>query len=178
MKKFNIKTILSEFFDDRDGLYPIDTIIIHSMHNPLEDCSDRFSPHECKTCLDVHEVSCHYLIDIEGNVWNMVPEEKRAWHAGVSKMPDPEDAREGVNHFSIGIELIGSEDTEFTAAQYDSLALLTEDITSRHFIKNIYSHADIAPERKTDPWGFDWERYKTTLQGAGLSTEKIKFSSS
>jgi AmpD protein len=98
------------------------------------------------------------MIDCSGTVWQSVPENKKAWHAGVSRMP--EDGREGVNTFSIGIELIGSEDTDFTETQYQSLALLTENILSRHPVRYIYGHCDVAPGRKTDPWGFDWLRYQ------------------
>ena len=72
----------------------------------------------------------------------------------------PEDGREGVNAFRIGIELIGTEDTDFTEAQYQALALLTKDILSRHPVHYIYGHCDVAPGRKTDPWGLDWLRYQ------------------
>jgi AmpD protein len=75
----------------------------------------------------------------------------------------PEDGREGVNNFSIGIELIGSEDTDFTEAQYISLARLTKDILSRHPLQYIYGHCDVAPGRKTDPWGLDWSRYREDI---------------
>ncbi|MCI5131274.1 MAG: hypothetical protein D3904_07065, partial [Candidatus Electrothrix sp. EH2] len=90
-------------------------------------------------------------------------EENKAWHAGTSRMP--EDGREGVNEFSIGIELIGSEDSYFTAPQYRALALLTRDILTRHPVQYIYGHCDVAPGRKTDPWGLDWSRYRQDVQG-------------
>lgn len=148
-------------WDERPNGVFIDTLIIHSMYNP--DSEDHYSALSCKRRLDAYEVSAHYLIDIDGAVWRAVAEDKKAWHAGRSKMPDPEDGREDVNDFSIGIELIGSEDTEFTDAQYKSLAQLTKDIMSRHHIRNIYGHSDIAPGRKTDPWGFDWRRYRADV---------------
>ncbi|MCI5150640.1 MAG: hypothetical protein D3916_14860, partial [Candidatus Electrothrix sp. MAN1_4] len=88
-------------------------------------------------------------------------EDKKAWHAGISTMP--EDGREVVNDFSIGIELIGTEETDFTEAQYKALALLTKEILSRHPLQYIYGHCDIAPGRKTDPWGFDWSRYQRNI---------------
>jgi AmpD protein len=143
----------------------IDTIIIHSMHNP--NAVNCFSPESCKEILDEFGVSAHYLIDLAGVVWRLVPEEKMAWHAGVSKMPGA-DLRERVNDFSIGIELIGDEETPFTDAQYQTLAVLLRDIASRHPISNILGHTDIAPDRKTDPWGLDWERVQLDFQlGAG-----------
>ena len=147
-------------FEERPKDTVIDTLIIHSMHNP--EAKNRFFALSCKECLDKHGVSSHYLIDLNGTVWQLVPEDKKAWHAGISKMP--EDGREGVNDFSVGIELIGSEDTYFTGAQYQALALLTKDILSRHPIQYIYGHNDIAPGRKTDPWGLDWSRYWQDIQ--------------
>lgn len=143
-------------YDERPEGTVIDTLIIHSMYNP--DAQDRFSAPSCKACLDKHEVSVHYIIDLDGRVWGIVPEDKKAFHAGVSTMPS--DGREGVNDFSIGIELVGTEDTAFNEAQYQALALLTQDIFSRHGIQHIYGHADIARGRKTDPWGLDWPRYR------------------
>ena len=154
-----INQLPSDQFEDRPEGMEIDVLIIHSIHNPAS--KDRFSAHSCKECLDKHGVSSHYLIDLKGNVWQLVAEEKKAWHAGISKMP--EDGREGVNDFSIGIELIGTEDTDFTEAQYKALALLTKDILGRHPVRNIYGHCDIAPDRKTDPWGLDWSRYQHNI---------------
>ena len=129
-----IRHLPTDRFEDRPEGTVVDTLIIHSMHNP--EAEDRFSAPSCKECLDRHGVSTHYLIDLLGTVWQSVPEEKKAWHAGVSKMPS--DEREGVNAFSIGIELIGSEDSDFTEAQYQALALLTEDILFRHPLRYIY----------------------------------------
>ena len=154
-----IRHLPTNQFEDRPKGTKIDTLIIHSMHNPEE--KDGFSAFSCKKCLDKHGVSAHYLIDLGGTVWQLISEDKKAWHAGISKMP--EDGREGVNAFSIGIELIGSEDTDFTEAQYQALALLTKDILSRHPLRYIYGHCDVAPGRKTDPWGLDWPRYREDI---------------
>ncbi|CAK8717025.1 AmpD protein [Candidatus Electrothrix aarhusensis] len=151
-----IRYLPTDQFEDRPEGTVIDTLIIHSMHNP--EAKDRFSALSCKECLDKHGVSSHYMVDCSGTVWQSVPENKKAWHAGASRMP--EDGREGINAFSIGIELIGTEDTDFTEAQYQALALLTRDILSRHPLQYIYGHCDIAPGRKTDPWGLDWSRYR------------------
>ncbi|WP_446012046.1 N-acetylmuramoyl-L-alanine amidase [Candidatus Electrothrix sp.] len=154
-----IRHLPTDQYEKRPQGTEIDTIIIHSMHNP--EAKDRFSAHSCKECLDKHGVSSHYLIDLNGKVWQLVAEDKKAWHAGFSRMPN--DGRESVNDFSIGIELIGTEDTEFTEAQYKALALLTKDILSRHPVRYIYGHCDIAPGRKTDPWRFDWSRYQRDI---------------
>lgn len=159
LKSLVVRQLPSEHCDERDpakGGDKIDTIIIHTMHNSLG--GDPFDPILCKGVLDREKVSTHYLVDRNGEVLCCVPEEKRAWHAGVSKMPG-DDGREGVNHFSIGIEMIADFDDGLTEAQYDVLSLLVKDIKSRRpEIKNILGHSDVAPGRKTDPWNFDWDR--------------------
>ncbi|WYD81060.1 MAG: N-acetylmuramoyl-L-alanine amidase [Candidatus Electrothrix gigas] len=154
-----LRHLPTDQFEERPKGTIIDTLIIHSMHNP--EAKDHFSARSCKECLDKYGVSSHYMIDCSGTIWQLVPEEQKAWHAGVSKMPD--DGREGVNNFSIGIELIGTEEIDFTDAQYTSLTLLTKDILARHPLQYIYGHCDVAPGRKTDPWGFDWSRYQQEI---------------
>ena len=167
-----IQSLPTDQFEDRDNAHEIDTIIIHSMYNP--EVEDKYSAESCKAILEHFGVSAHYLIDTEGTIFCLVAEDKKAWHAGVSCMPDPDDGREGVNAFSIGIELIGTEEDDFPGCQYDALVALTEDIMARRPIKNIYGHSDIAPGRKTDPWMFDWPRYRRAVT-AFAPDRKIKF---
>lgn len=158
MSRLAIRELPTDQFEERPAGVAIDTLVVHSMHNPEAD--DKFSAQSCKECLDKFEVSAHYIVDLAGVIWRTVQEDKKAWHAGPSRMPDPADGREKVNDFSIGIELVGTEDTDFTEAQYRSLCSLIKDISSRHAIKNVVGHSDIAPERKTDPWGLDWQRVR------------------
>ncbi len=105
-------------------------------------------------------VSAHLLIDRAGQVTQYVPFDKRAHHAGVSSFK----GREQCNDFSIGIELEGTDDDPFTAAQYDSLAQITRLLMAAYpgiTAERIAGHSDIAPERKTDPGPcFDWEKYR------------------
>ncbi len=163
----------SLFFDDRQAGSTIDTLIIHSMHNP--DAPDPFLPEACRAALDRYEVSAHYFIDRNGKLWQLVDEAKRAWHAGTSRMPHPDDGRSGVNHFSVGVELFATETSGYTDAQYETLTQLTKSLLSRYPIKNIYGHSDIAPERKTDPWQFDWKRFRTMLQRRKVAVTKIRW---
>jgi AmpD protein len=172
INSLHIHDLPTDQFEERPPETAIDTLIIHSMHNLKSE--DRFSAASCKECLDQDGVSAHYIIDLDGQIWRTVAEENKAWHAGVSKMPNPEDGREAVNAFSIGVEVIGTDDTDFTEAQYEALAYLTKDIMSRHRIRNIYGHANIAPERKTDPWGFDWPRYRRDIADL-TSVDNINF---
>jgi AmpD protein len=72
--------------------------------------------------------------------------------------------REGVNRFSIGIELVNSLNTTPSDAQYTALSALIRDIATRHQIVYILGHKDIAPLRKTDPWNFDFNKLLTLLE--------------
>lgn len=107
------------------------------------------------------KVSAHYFIDEAGQVTQLVPEEKRAWHAGKSYWRGITD----VNSASVGIELANPGHEwgyrEFPEAQMDALLPLLADIVERHQIApvNVVGHSDIAPARKLDPGElFDWPR--------------------
>jgi len=159
--KLTIHSLPSAFGDDNTReIKTVDTIVIHSLYNP--NSRTPFDPHACKDILDESEVSTHYLIDRTGEIWNLVPENHMAWHAGVSQMPSP-DGRSKVNSFSIGIELIGNKTSGFTAAQYEALNNLLVDVMMRLPIQFITGHSDIAPDRKTDPWNFDWNQFERSL---------------
>jgi len=114
-------------------------------------------------------VSAHYVVDEVGQVFNLVPEEHRAWHAGSSAW----DGEADVNARSIGIEIVnGGHDfdlPEFPAAQIDAVIALLGEIFERWPAlnpKRVVAHSDIAPERKTDPGEkFPWQK----LAGAGVS---------
>ena len=114
-----------------------------------------------RLCDPEAKVSAHYLIDTDGTVTALVPEEKRAWHAGKSYWRGEAD----VNSASVGIELVnpghewGYE--PFSDDQMVALMPLLADIIERHDIPraNVVGHSDIAPARKQDPGElFDWER--------------------
>jgi len=107
------------------------------------------------------KVSCHYLVDEDGTILRMVPEEKRAWHAGKSYWR----GIQGVNACSIGIEIVNPGHEfgyrDFPDAQIDALIPLVADIKERHGITrgNIVGHSDVAPARKQDPGEFfPWGR--------------------
>ncbi|MGA8260297.1 MAG: 1,6-anhydro-N-acetylmuramyl-L-alanine amidase AmpD [Arenicellales bacterium] len=104
-------------------------------------------------------VSSHFLVKREGSLVQFVSTLDRAWHAGRSVL----DGVPEVNDFSIGIELEGVDDGEYTEAQYRTLAHLTRvliDAFPEIDRDRIVGHADIAPDRKTDPGPrFDWPRF-------------------
>jgi len=119
------------------------------------------------------EVSAHYLIDEDGTVTRLVPEDKRAWHAGRAYWRGITD----VNSASIGIELVNPGHEfgyrPFTDAQMSSLCPLLASIMRRHAIDpaDVLGHSDVAPTRRQDPGElFDWE----LLASLGLALETPK----
>jgi N-acetyl-anhydromuramyl-L-alanine amidase AmpD len=120
-------------------------------------------------------VSSHYLIRRNGAVLRLVPEQKKAWHAGGSIMPG-RDKRIAVNNFSIGIELVATLLSGYTKKQYSACARLCRDIEIRLGKKFSYvGHEDIAGKRaqrlglrkdvKRDPGPmFDWALFKKLLR--------------
>jgi N-acetylmuramoyl-L-alanine amidase len=118
-------------------------------------------------CSEASGVSCHYLIDEDGAITQMVGEESRAWHAGASSWQGETDT----NSRSIGIEIqnpghqYGYRD--FPAVQMAAVVALSRDILTRHAIQppNVLAHSDVAPGRKIDPGErFDW----SLLHRAGI----------
>ena len=105
------------------------------------------------------KVSAHYLIGEDGEVVRLVPEGKRAWHAGHSYWRGLTD----INSASIGIELVNPGHEwgyrAFPAAQMEALLPLLARIVKAHDIPraNVVGHSDVAPARKDDPGElFNW----------------------
>lgn len=104
------------------------------------------------------EVSSHFLIRRDGEIVQYVSTLERAWHAGRSCWRGEVEC----NHYSVGIELEGSDTVPFTHAQYHALARLTCTLRARHpTINSVAGHSEIAPTRKTDPGPcFEWARFE------------------
>jgi N-acetylmuramoyl-L-alanine amidase len=120
------------------------------------------------------EVSCHYVVDTDGRIVQMVAENLRAWHAGVSFWRGERD----INSQSIGIEIqnAGPESgcPEFPDPQMKAVERLAADIISRNAIpaRNVVAHSDIAPGRKIDPGErFDWPRLNRAGIGLWVAPE-------
>jgi AmpD protein len=106
------------------------------------------------------EVSAHFFIRRDGELWQFVSVDDRAWHAGRSHYR----GRDNCNDDSIGIELEGLEGEHFDSAQYNSLAALCRALAGRYPITHIAGHEHVAPGRKKDPGsGFDWPRLAAQL---------------
>lgn len=102
-------------------------------------------------------VSAHYLIGRDGALYQLVSEDRRAWHAGPGRWGTITD----INSASIGIELDNNGSDPFPQEQIDSLVRLLEDVCGRLGIPRhqIIAHADMAPTRKRDPGRlFPWDR--------------------
>ncbi|AQZ98301.1 1,6-anhydro-N-acetylmuramyl-L-alanine amidase AmpD [Comamonas kerstersii] len=107
------------------------------------------------------EVSSHFFITREGELWQFVSCDDRAWHAGKSQWC----GRENCNDYSIGIELEGLEGLHFEAPQYQTLSQLCMQLAAHYPLTHIAGHEHIAPGRKQDPGaGFAWELLHAQLQ--------------
>ena len=142
---------------------PIDVLLLHyTGMDSAEAALDRLCDPEA-------EVSCHWLIDMDGTVYRVVDEARRAWHAGQSFWAGARD----INSRSIGIELVNPGHElgypDFPLAQMAALAELSRGILARHSIPphRVLGHSDVAPARKQDPGEkFDWAWL--AAQGVGL----------
>lgn len=110
-----------------------------------------------RLCSPEHEVSAHYLIGQLGQVWQLVSEEKRAWHAGAGQW----QGRTDINSRSVGIELCNDGASPFPEPQMKALEAVLPAIMARWSIGplGVIGHSDLAPMRKCDPGRrFDWAR--------------------
>ena len=110
-----------------------------------------------RLCDPVHEVSCHWLVDLDGSVEALVDESRRAWHAGAGSWGSVTD----VNSASIGIELQNFGYAPFPEPQMAGLERLLAAIFARWSLgaQAVIGHSDLAHTRKGDPGPhFDWRR--------------------
>jgi N-acetylmuramoyl-L-alanine amidase len=149
--------------DARPDGEPIDTLVLHytGMRTGREAIARLRDP--------AARVSSHYVVEEDGAVFRLVPEERRAWHAGVSHWR----GQEALNGRSIGIEIVNPGHEwgyrPFPALQMAAVCDLCLGILGRHPItaRNVVAHSDIAPDRKQDPGElFDWEGL--AAEGVGL----------
>ncbi|HEU0223029.1 MAG TPA: N-acetylmuramoyl-L-alanine amidase [Paracoccaceae bacterium] len=121
-----------------------------------------------RLCDPAAEVSAHYLIDEAGQVFALVEEAMRAWHAGAGAWGSLTD----LNSHSIGIELQNPGDRLFPAPQMRALEALLGEVLARWRMppERVIAHSDMAPGRKSDPGPrFDWRRL--ALQGLSVWPE-------
>jgi N-acetylmuramoyl-L-alanine amidase len=137
------------------NLRPVDMLVLHYTGMPSAAAAlDRL-------CDPAARVSAHYLVEEDGAMWRLVPEARRAFHAGISYWQGEVD----LNRVSIGIEIVNPGHEwgyrPFPEAQMAAVEALCGDILGRHPIPpdRVVGHSDIAPDRKSDPGElFDWPR--------------------
>jgi N-acetylmuramoyl-L-alanine amidase len=117
------------------------------------------------------KVSSHYLVYEDGRVDQLVPEARRAWHAGLSSWKGVTD----INSCSIGIEIVNPGHDfgyrDFPDVQIEAVISLCRDIMARHTIPaaRVLAHSDVAPARKQDPGErFPWGRLAASGVGVWL----------
>lgn len=144
-------------YDERT--LPIRYIVLHTTDGTDSrnwlSAWNRTNPHS-----EQNQVSIHYLVQRNGNIYKIIDEEKRAWHVGKSQMQDGET--DG-NSAAIGVEIEHLNEADFPEAQLNAVAILVHDIMQRHNIdgKHVVSHASVARPvgRKIDPVHFDWANF-------------------
>jgi len=157
-------------FGPRRGVKGPDMVVLH--YTAMQTAADALE----RLCNPDFEVSAHYLISETGEVFQLVSEDMRAWHAGAGRWGNVDD----VNSHSIGIELANCGFSPFSEPQMAALILLLKDIKQRWGIlpKRIIGHSDMAPGRKLDPGRrFDWQRL--AICGVSIwpdSTAKLSYS--
>lgn len=158
-----IREQLSPNQDARPAGEPVDMLILHyTGMRTAREAIDRLRDPEA-------QVSSHYVVDEDGAVLRLVPEERRAWHAGVSYWR----GHTALNGRSIGIEIVNPGHEwgyrDFPVLQLAAVCDLCLSILSRHRIpaRNVVAHSDVAPERKEDPGEkFGWD--DLARNGVGL----------
>lgn len=135
---------------DRRGQRP-ELIVLH--YTGMADTAEA----RARLCDPGAEVSAHWLVHEDGRAEALVPEDRRAWHAGAGSW----QGRDDVNSRSIGIEIANPGDRPFPLRQMDAVAALLQGIMARWRIgpAGVIAHSDMAPGRKIDPGPrFDWQR--------------------
>ncbi|SNR26516.1 N-acetylmuramoyl-L-alanine amidase [Paracoccus sediminis] len=135
---------------DRRGARP-ELIVLH--YTGMADTAEA----RARLCDPAAQVSAHWLIHEDGLTEALVPEDRRAWHAGAGSW----QGRDDVNSRSIGIEIANPGDRPFPMRQMDALVFLLRQVMARWRIgpHAVIAHSDMAPDRKIDPGPrFDWQR--------------------
>lgn len=163
---------------------PITHVVIHFMSNVSAKPNNPYEFNDIYRIFKDYELSTHYVIDREGEVYRLVPEERVAFHAGKGKITGLPNYKNKLNEYSIGIELLAigtKEEMEFiipeaayetidpmligyTDLQYKSLNVLLNRIYETYPAvkqdrEHVIGHDEYAPGRKSDPGSlFEWSK--------------------
>jgi len=167
--KLATKVVSSPNHDARNG--NLDIIVLH--YTGMTSGKDAVS----RLCEPASKVSCHYVVFEDGAIVQLVPEARRAWHAGVSVWKEDND----INARSIGIEIVNPGHDlgypDFPAAQIAAVIALSRDIIARRPIppEHVLAHSDVAPARKNDPGEkFPWRQLSEAGVGIWIEPHPIK----
>lgn len=162
---------LSPNFDDRPIGIKIDMLVMH--YTGMRSGDEALA----RLCDKDAKVSSHYMVHEDGRVIKLVPDEKRAWHAGISCWR----GTSSLNDSSIGIEIVNPGHEfgyrPFPGAQMEAVADLAFNIIDKNQIqaRNVLGHSDIAPTRKEDPGElFNWKGLASERIGLWPEVKKIK----
>lgn len=159
-------------------------VVLHFTSNAAVNPENPYEYGEIRKIFIDYDVSPHYMIDRNGEIYYLLQENRVARHSGKGDLNGYPKYKDHLNDYSIGIELmaigteaemrsmlpadvyqkIPQEHIGYTEAQYESLNRLLDDIMARNNkIKkdrmHIVGHDEYAPERKTDPGTlFDWSK--------------------
>ena len=141
--------------DERTDGLPADMILLHYTGMASGEAA------LARLCAPESNVSCHYVVFENGRIVQCVPEQRRAWHAGVSFWAGEID----INSSSIGIEIVNPGHEfgypNFPLRQTAAVISLCRSIITRRgpiSADRILGHSDVAPARKQDPGEkFPWD---------------------
>ena len=171
------RKVISPNFDARPEGTKIDLLVVHGISLPPGEFGGHWIEDFFVNRLDVNahpyfleirnlKLSPHLLVRRDGGLVQFVSMDNRAWHAGESTYC----GRAGCNDYSIGIELEGTDEIEYTPEQYTQLAKVSAMLMKYYPLvtpKRIVGHCDIAPGRKTDPGpSFSFSHFRDELAAA------------
>lgn len=157
-------------------------LMIHFTSAVVNHRDDPFNTKYIQDIYRDYDISIHYIIDRDGTIYSLIPENRVAWHAGPGTYLDDPKYTDCMNHYSIGIELlaIGSQEDMalyltpdeyealddslkgYTEAQYTALSALVSDLCQRYEIPqdstHIIGHGDYSPDKPDPGELFDWSR--------------------
>ncbi|MFS0864392.1 N-acetylmuramoyl-L-alanine amidase [Fredinandcohnia sp. 179-A 10B2 NHS] len=157
-------------------------LMIHFISNAANNPKDPYNVRDVNAIFLDYGLSVHYMIDRDGNIYQLVSEDRVAYHAGKGSLSGFPGYEDRMNEYSIGIELLAIGTKEemtaiipeekfvqidpslqgYTDAQYKTLRLLVDDILKRNPSilqdrRHVIGHDEYALDRKTDPGSlFDW----------------------
>lgn len=178
-----IKSLLLPDINSEERIFNPTHIVLHFISNAYNDQNNPYDINAVYSILNSSELSTHYVIDRNGDIYMFTNENRVAYHAGRGQLTNYPDYTNKLNHYSIGIEVLGIGTREemipiiteekfnkidssligFTESQYDSINILLDDILSRQpYIKrdreHIIGHSEYSPD-KTDPGSlFQWSK--------------------